>query len=124
MSTAYAFFLRHADYSYRPGETSIQGRRRCAKELARSEAHARKAGYAFHWEIDADAVGHELRSSAEPYALWGCTLTLPNGEVGPSLWAIDFGPGGEPWGEPYRRVVEAQLALEAMSEIPNKESNQ
>jgi hypothetical protein len=34
------------------------------------------------------------------------------GKVVQSLGGVDFGRDGDPWGQPYARVVEAELALE------------
>ncbi len=102
------FFYDNAGYSYDPkAETPTEGRTLRALNLAAAEGFARAAGVSFEWVPD-------------PYAdepdQWGCKLYDAAGQVQQSLWAIDFGPGGSPWGDPYRRVVEAELSAEYMAE--------
>ena len=47
------FFYEHAGYSYDPKcETQNQGRRRCARGLAKAEAKASKLGFTFEWDYD------------------------------------------------------------------------
>ena len=102
------FFYTNAGCAYDPKtETPTEGRKRCALILAAAETFARAAGVSFEWLIDVDAD--------EP-GQWGCILRDNTGEAKQSLWGIDFGPGGSPWGENYRRVVEAELALDYMRE--------
>lgn len=119
--TSYRFFFAHAGYSYGPGETPEQGRRRCAFELAKAERRASEAGWSFAWMVDPhmDSSDWDERpraiAKADAYALWGCIARDQDGEARASLWGIDFGRDGEPWGSPYRRVVEAELALEGLS---------
>jgi hypothetical protein len=48
------------------------------------------------------------------YKQWVCCMFDENGELVQSLGGVDFGRDVEPWGPPYRRVVEAELALEEM----------
>jgi hypothetical protein len=38
-----------------------------------------------------------------------------DGKIVQSLCFIDFGRDGSPWGDSYKRVVEAELALEQIS---------
>ena len=113
--TPYQFFLEHAGYSYKPSEESHrQGRMRGARALAKAERQARQRGYCFQWSIDpagSSSLGHT----------WVCCAIGPRdteykgaGEVLASLADIDFGCDGEPWGNPYRRVIEAELAQEAL----------
>jgi hypothetical protein len=109
--TAYQFFLKHAGYSVNPGETQIQGRRRSARELARAEQHASSMGVSFHWEVD-DLDSSEWSDEEPPYPQWCCVARTADGKVFASLCGIDFGRDSEPWGDPYRRVVEADLATE------------
>lgn len=101
MTNATAFFLKHAGWSYGP---QTEGRARCAEQLAAAEAWASSEGYMIEWRPD--------DSSDEP-GDWGCALHDPDGQVVESLWGIGF-ESGEPWGEPYARVVAAELALQAM----------
>lgn len=126
----YKFFLKHAGYSYDPKtETCMQGRVRCARNLARAEREARDGGFYYHWEIDPDCLSSDWVMDNEdggkncnPWRTWRCAMfkadnqenNARGGCVG-SLHGIDFGRNGEPWGQPYKRVVEAELALESLS---------
>lgn len=118
--TPYAFFLKHACYSYDPKvETPNHGRRRCARALADAEARAREEGYTFEWETDlhctsADWIerGRDGGPDRDPWTTWACVVRDDQGNVCGALSGVDFGRGGDPWGEPYRRVVEAELASE------------
>jgi hypothetical protein len=118
--TPYHFFLANAGYSYDPKtETPMQGRIRCAQDLAYAEKHAREAGASFEWSHDVDSTsadwiaphndGGRLR---DPWYAWVCLARGADGKVFASLGGIDFGRDGSPWGDPYRRVVEAELACE------------
>lgn len=107
------FFFKHAGYSYDPRtETKEQGRIRCAMNLAACEGIARNAGVSFEWAEDPDADSREFAPKKSRYALWCCVARDCNGLPVASLGAIDFGPDGTPWGDNYRRVVEAELACE------------
>lgn len=119
--TAFQFFYLHAGYSYvAASETELQGRRRCAKELVAAEAAARDAGYSFAWSVDPCADSSDHSEEAPPYALWVCTARDGQGKIAGSVGAVDFGRDGEPWGQPYRRVVEAELAMEALGNEANE----
>ncbi len=100
---AVAFFLENAGYSYDPAtETKRQGSLRSARELADAERWlVEQPGFQVEWQPDEESAGE-----------WGCIVTV-NGERN-SLWGIDFADGAEPWGEPYARVVVAELAHELM----------
>jgi len=111
MDTQTRFFYDHAGYSYDPKtQTPDQGRLECATLLARAESVATEHGYSFRWDIDPDITAADF--SDDDYALWVCVMYDPDGYVIGSLGGIDFGPGGESWGDAYRRVIEAELALE------------
>lgn len=107
------FFYAHAGYSYQPDrETMEQGRRRCARSLAKAKNKARNLGVSFEWFQDGlTSRGWAGRGPA--YNTWACTARNSDGKVIASLCGIDFGRDGRPWGYPYRRVIEAELALEA-----------
>lgn len=110
--TAYQFFKKHAGFSYGTGETPEQGRRRCARELAAAERAAADAGVEFLWEQD-DTTNEEWEGAegAPFYYTWVCIARV-DGETFASCGGIDFGRDREPWGDPYKRVMEAQLACE------------
>lgn len=106
---AIAFFYKHAGYSHDPKkETRAQGRRRGAKALARAEAEASARGWRVEWEGDPEAYEMGDAETEEPREVLGAVLRDENGHVLGSLWGI-----GDPTRE-YRRVVEAELALEAL----------
>ena len=123
----YHFFLKHAGYSWDPRtETEQQGRIRSARALASAERDARRRGYYFCWSIDPCTLSSDWFDGNEdgsrnynPWQTWRCTLhgegATFQGTVGASLHGIDFGHDGEPWGDPYRRVVEAELASEVLN---------
>lgn len=108
---AFYFFLKNAGCSYRPAvETMRQGKARNARELAKAERDASALGYTFEWVIDTDADNSWMseESKAENQEAFGCICYDANGEQKASLWGI-FEPSRE-----YRRVVEAELAQEAL----------
>lgn len=108
------FFYKHAGFSYDPKtQTPEQGKAECAKALADAETLATAHGYSFEWTEDSECSAADFRDDTD-YALWCCIMRNDDGDVVGSLRGIDFGPGGEPWGNDYRRVVEAELALEHM----------
>jgi hypothetical protein len=121
----YQFFLKHAGYSYDPATQSpMQGRIQNARRLAAAERKARDHGYSFKWTIDLDctsahwiADGKDGGRGCNPWQLWQCDFLNRQGYPLSNLGAIDFGRDGEPWGNPYRRVVEAELALEALDNL-------
>jgi hypothetical protein len=133
---SYQFFLKHAGYSYDPATQSpMQGRIQCARKLAAAERKARDAGISYQWEYDgADssewiADNEDGGRNCNPWQTWAC-CAIPSGEDADqygtaalaSLGGIDFGRDGEPWGNPYRRVVEAELALEALDNLKGGKS--
>jgi len=111
MKTETQFFYEQAGWSYDPKtETSEQGRRRCAELLANVERHARSSGIRYEWELD-DITSEDFSDERPFYKLWVC-IAYKHGEVIASLCGIDFGRNKKPHGEPYKRVVEAELAFE------------
>lgn len=121
---AYQFFLSQATHATAPDR--IKG----ARALAKAERQARDAGMWFKWEIDpysssADwiADNEDGGQNCSPWQTWACCVCSPCDFPGrlsnlpavkASLGGIDFGRGGEPWSNPYRRVVEAELAIEVL----------
>lgn len=115
--TPYQFFLRNAGYSWNPcTETREQGRRRTAHALADAERRGSSTGLAFSWEVDHDQDSSQWSDDAPPYDQWLCTCwDTETNRVLSSLGCIDFGRAGSPYSEPYRRIVEAELAAEALA---------
>lgn len=114
--TPLSFFYAHAGWGHTPGkETPSQGRRRCAQALATAERKGLRDGLTFFWQPDTDITSADFDDSgAEPYELWECLCMNSGARVVASLHGIDFGPDGRPAGDPYARVVEAELALEVL----------
>jgi hypothetical protein len=113
--TPFDFFYAQAGYGYQPDqETKEQGRRRCAQQLADAERHASDCGLWFHWEQD-DTTNREWTDEGPEYFTWRCLCMDENGDSLSSLCGVDFGPDRDPWMDEYRRVVEAELALEAIA---------
>jgi hypothetical protein len=118
METLIQFFYDHAGWSYDSKiETSEQGRRKCAELLARAASRAFNDGVYFEWSIDPYTDSSEFSSKSNPWSLWVCRMCDSNGNMVDSLYAIDFGRDGSPYGDPYRRVVEAELALSHYSDM-------
>jgi hypothetical protein len=112
--TPVQFFYANAGFSYDPKtETKAQGKMRCARLLANAEKQAARLGFSAEWMHDT-VTSAEFNDNSN-YALWYCLLRDGSGKVVESLGGVDFGDGGTPWGNSYRRVVEAELALEALS---------
>lgn len=109
--SAFDFFFMHAGHGRYPlRESEFAARVRGATDLALVEAIARREGYQFRWEIDQYA---DDRSGIEHDGpLYSCIMYSETGEFCQSLHGIDFGPDGDPWHDPYGRVVQAELASE------------
>jgi hypothetical protein len=111
--TPYHFFLKYAGYSYDPAkETAHQGRIRCAQSLAQAERMARDYDLRFQWEIDPDINSSEFSDEDPPWHLWEVICYSADGNIVGCLGGVDFGRDRDPWMDPYRRVVEAELASE------------
>ena len=123
---AFTFFREHAGSSHRPGqETEAQGKARGAQALAYAEARARALGAVFVWQHDEEIDSSSFLTHGEddPWTLWQCLCYGSSGRVLASLSGIDFGRDGSPYSDPYRRVVEAELALETFpTPWPHKSS--
>ena len=95
------FFYKHAGYSYGPGQTKRQGRMEGAMKLAQAEQEAEARNWTIEWSYD-----------DQPYEVLVAVLKDEHGNSIGSLGGI-----GDPDSN-YRRVVEAELALEALSTDP------
>ncbi len=116
--TPAAFFYEWAGYSWDPKtETQEQGRARGASELADAERIAREAGASFAWSIDPDIDSRSFSTRRPVWQLWQLIVHAPDGEVLTALGGVDFGRDGEPWGDPHRRVCEAECALEVLDQL-------
>lgn len=117
------FFYRHAGYSHAPDEPAYSGRARGAIGLAGAEAAAHRKGWHAEWEIDTDADTVPTDSYfVSGAAYWVCVLRDADDEIIGATGSVDLGfasgNSGEPAdpdGHPCARVIEAELAFEAMS---------
>ena len=100
------FFYDHAGYSWNAaqGETEEQGHIRCAVELARAERWMQEVGIEARWENDpyADPMDWDGEGPMGEEAF--CCI------VGTESLCGICDPDSN-----YRRVVEAELAMEAMA---------
>lgn len=111
--SAYQFFFRNAGYSYNPKtQTKQQGRAACARKLAKAERDARALGYTFAWEDDWSIGDHQKEFDcyvdSGPDTCETCMMLDDAGNVVQSLGCIDDAT------REYRRVIEAELALEQL----------
>lgn len=110
------FFYAHAGTSWNPAtETREQGKKSGAIKYAAAEEKARNHGITFHWELD-DTTSEEFSNEQPFYPLWRCGAMTFDGQVCGGLFSIDFGRDGDPSGSTYRRVVEAEIAMEISDE--------
>lgn len=123
MTPAERFFYEQAGYAYDPKtETPEQGRLNGARELARAERYAKDAGWHAEWTHDPTWNGETLCShvgaeKCTPREVLDCVLYDARGVTIASLGAI-----GDP-SRDYARVVEAELASEALAHIESLADN-
>ena len=115
-ASAVKFFIRHAGSGYDPKkETKAQGRRRGAVALAKAEAEAEKRGWTVEWKHEEDPdlswADDEQREAIDEVLY--ATLRDDAGQSLASLGNITFGKNSV-HNRRYGRVVEAELALEAL----------
>jgi len=118
-SRAVAFFMKHAGSSYMPGkETRAQGKRRGAARLAKAEKEAAARGWTVEWDHeqvpDLSWASEADREDIDEVLM--AVLKDEHGNVLESLGNITFGRNSME-NRNYRRVVEAELALEALHEV-------
>lgn len=124
------FFKEYAGYSVAPGETQDQGRTRSAEILAKAEAYAEEHDWHVEWSYDEESCSGCECGSDE----CNCFTGKPHETLGAVLYDSDIQPDaiganahvlGSLWGicEPsreYRRVINAELASEALAELQAK----
>lgn len=107
------FFYEHAGHSFDPKrETPEQGRRRGARQLAEAEQWAKDEGYDFVWRDDDDPLLGDVPEDEVSGAFW-VAMEDEQGDIVQSLGSVLEGHD-ERANRRYRRVVEAELALEEM----------
>jgi hypothetical protein len=110
------FFYQNAGYSHNPKtETPEQGRVRCAKGLAEAEAVGQRLGYVFEWEFDQDPdlswMSDEERT--QEHEVLCCRIVDPEN----ARHSLAFLCGITDPDRNYSRVIEAELASEAIGEL-------
>jgi hypothetical protein len=105
---AVKFFTENGGYRQRPGESKAVARRRSAESLARAEQYAFDHDWRVDWVVDPEPYEMGDAEDEMPKEVFGAVLYDAAGKQLDSLWSI-----GDPT-QGYRRVVEAELALEAM----------
>ncbi|MBK6942645.1 MAG: hypothetical protein IPH13_20910 [Planctomycetes bacterium] len=100
---AYRFFHEHAGYC-------VGRRAKGALDLARAERNAANMGYTFSEEadFDADLSFMDAKEREQEHECIGMVCRDADGNVLASLWGIVDADAN------YRRVVRAELALEAL----------
>lgn len=116
---ALKFFYEHAGYSHKAGATKAEqkkARLENAKALARAEEYAREKGWRVDWEEDPEADLSFLGEDDNPadHEVLVAVLRDKRGEVLGALGGIDFLRQDVKGSRDYGRVVEAELAYEAM----------
>ena len=123
ISKAEQFFYEHAGWSYGSAkETEEEGRARGAQELARAEEEAERRAWSVEWVYDEEpCLSCECGSSecpcftGEPHETYTAILYPDGLNYDPHNVLASLGSICEPSRE-YRRVINAELALEALSE--------
>lgn len=113
---AVEFFYEHAGFSYDPKkETATEGHLRGAQGLAEAEAYAKAHGWYVGWVDDYDSRDADRDTEWADWPHYHCELRDAGGHHLASLGGIMFAEKGD-WldGDPYARVVEAELFAEAM----------
>jgi hypothetical protein len=112
---AVVFFANHAGWSYSPAtETASEGRWRSARALARAESWAKAEDIDFDWYDDwmvDHAKEYDCYSGDAGPATCEVCVAKKGDEVLASLGCIDDAS------PEYRRVVEAELADEALHDV-------
>ena len=106
LAARFRFFHEHAGY--------IVGRRAVAAiSLARAEIQARREGISFEWEDELEPWDADPECGPAPTYVLCCLARDASGQVVASLGMV----GVNRLSDPYLRVVEAELALEALHEL-------
>lgn len=102
-------------------EKSLQQLKRRARQLANAEILAFDLGLTFHWSIDNGTDSRDWSDELPYYKAWVCEARDRKGSSVDFLGGIDFGNGGEPWGNPYMRIVQAEMAERFTSVVQTEE---
>lgn len=105
LRAAFRFFLDNAGYATPPG------RAQCALDYARAERDASSLGLHAEWVNDPQGMQDAYHDGRTPETVLGCVIYNAQRQHLASLWQIE----DPSWD--YRRVVEAELAEEAIAEL-------
>ena len=119
------FFYEHAGYSFDPKrETALEGRMQRAIELATAEREGKTRGLRYVWDVDPESDSSDFSDERPAWCSYRCAVIQADDEDNflATLCGIDFGrehsAGDEPPRDhPYRRVVNAELASQAIAEL-------
>lgn len=109
-SRAVDFFRKHASHAVRPGESKARAKTRAAQALVRAEAEAEARGWTVDWEDDPEPWEGDVE---RPFEVLTAVLRDAGGRALASLGGIGM-TGVRKTDSDYRRVVEAELADEAI----------
>jgi hypothetical protein len=110
------FFYQNAGFSWTTKkETREQGRIRCAVELAQAEQYARNLGWEFEWEFDEcpDLSWMSDEEREQEHEVLCCRIPDPEN----TRYSLASLCGITDPDSNYRRVIEAELASEAIAEL-------
>jgi len=119
LTTDQFFFYEWAGYSHSPKiETPEQGRLRCARELAEVEAIGHRLGYEFEWEWDEcpDLSWMSDEERERDHEVLCCRIVDPENP----RYSLASLCGITDPDRNYRRVIEAELASEAIAELDHE----
>jgi hypothetical protein len=108
------FFFEHAGWGYDPKkETAQAGRLRCAKDLARAEMIADQLDWYYEWEQDQDPDLSWMseEEQAKEHEVLVCRLFDSKDRVLEAIGGVTDADRN------YGRVIEAELALEALDHL-------
>jgi hypothetical protein len=116
LSPAEFFFYENAGYSYDPKtQTPEQGRIACAKALAEAEAVGKRLEYSFEWDWDEcpDLSFMSDEEREQEHEVLCCRIVDPE----TARYSLASLCGIVDPDHNYRRVIEAELASEAIAEL-------
>jgi hypothetical protein len=106
LTPAEQFFYDHAGYSWRVDQTEEEGHLETARQLAQAEEWARVHGLTYLWAEDW-TVHHSKEFGQDVDSCEYVELVNEDFDVLASIGCVDDSDAD------YRRVIEAELALEA-----------
>lgn len=116
LTTDEFFFYQNAGYSYdTKTQTAEQGRIQCAKDLAKAEEEAQRTEWEFEWEWDEcpDLSWMSDEEREQDHEVLCCRIVDPENP----RYSLASLCGITDPDSNYRRVIEAELASEALHEI-------